>query len=58
MTVQQDMAIWEMLRQGLHELAWLARQCWEQGDVVKREDALQATRLVWTLIEQGNRQVQ
>ncbi len=57
MTIHQDMAIWEMWRQGLHQLAYLAEQRWEQGERVERDDALQASRLVWTLVEQGNRQV-
>ncbi len=32
MTIHQDMAIWEMLRQGLHQLAWLAEQGLVEND--------------------------
>ena len=58
MTVNQDMAIWEMWRQGLHQLAYLAEQRWERGEQVQRDDVPQALHLVWTLVEQGNRQIQ
>ena len=37
MTVQQNNAIWEMWRQGLHQLASLADQRWEHGQPVKGE---------------------
>ncbi len=58
MTVQQDIAIWEMWRQGLHQLATLAEQRWEHGEQVERDNAIQAPRFVWTLMEQANRQIQ
>ncbi len=57
MTIQQN-AIWEMWRQGLHQLATLAEQRWEHGEQVKQDDAIQAPRFVRTLIEQVNRQIQ
>ncbi len=57
MTVQQN-AIWEMWRQGLHQLATLAEQRWVHGEQVERDDALQVPRFVWTLMEQANRQIQ
>ena len=58
MTVQQDIAIWEMWRQGLHQLATLAEQRWEHGEQVERDDAIQAPHFVWTMMEQANRQIQ
>jgi hypothetical protein len=57
MTVQQDMAIWEMWRQGFHHLAWLAQQCWERGEAFQRDDDARVPLLVRTLVEQCNRQV-
>ncbi len=58
MTVQQDLAIWEMWRQGLHQLATLAEQRWEHGEQVEGNDEIQAPRFIWTLIEQVNWQIQ
>ena len=58
MNGQQNIAIWEMWRQGLHHMATLAEQHWEHGEQVERNDAIQAPRFVWTLIEQANRQIQ
>lgn len=58
MTVQQNIAIWEMWRQGLHQLAALAEQCWEHGEPVEPNDTIQAPRGVWALVEQANRQTQ
>lgn len=57
MSVQQN-AIWEMWRQGLHQLAATAEQRWQRGEQVDRDDAIQAPRFVRTLIEQANRQIQ
>ena len=56
MTIQQN-AIWEMWCQGLHQLAALSEQRWEHGEQVERDDAIQAPRFVWTLIQQANRQI-
>ena len=58
MTTHQDMAIWEMLRQGLHHLARMAEQHWNQGEPVDADELRAAPPLVRTLIEQGNRQVE
>lgn len=57
MTIDQDTAIWEMRRQGLHNLAYMAEQRWEHGKPVDREDVQRATRMVWILVERCNRQV-
>jgi type II secretory pathway component PulF len=57
MTIDQDTAIWEMRRQGLHNLAYEAEQRWENGKPVKREELAQATRQLWTLVERCNRQI-
>jgi hypothetical protein len=57
MTMDQDTAIWEMRRQGLHNLAYMAEQRWEHGKPVDREDVQRATRMVWILVERCNRQV-
>ena len=57
MTVQQNNAIWEMWRQGLHQLASLAEQRWEHGERVEPNDTLQAPRIIWAMVEQANRQI-
>ena len=57
MTIDQDTAIWEMRRQGLHNLAYEAERRWENGKPVKREELAQATRQLWTLVERCNRQI-
>ena len=57
MTIDQDTAIWEMRRQGLHNLAYVAEQRWENGKPIKREELAQATRQLWTLVERCNRQI-
>jgi len=57
MTIEQDTAIWEMRRKGLHELANLARQRWEQGEFFELDSLVRATRLLRTMIERCNRQV-
>ncbi len=58
MGIQQNIAIWEMWRQGLHQLAALAEQRWEHGQQVERDAAIRAPRFIRTLVEQANRQIQ
>jgi hypothetical protein len=58
MTAHQNLAIWEMLRQGLHPLALLAEQRWTRSERVEWDDLRYAPNLIRTLVEQGNRQLQ
>jgi hypothetical protein len=56
MTIQQNLAIWELLRQGLQQLASLAERCWEHGEELRLDLSPHLPRSVRTLVEQANRQ--
>jgi len=57
MTMDQNTAVWELRRKGLHELAYQAEQRWEHGQFFERECLPKAAHLLQTLIERCNREV-
>jgi hypothetical protein len=57
MTIQQNKAIWELLRQGLQSMANLAERCWEHGEELHLDNSVGVPRSVSLLVEQANRQI-
>jgi len=57
MTIDQNTAVWEMRRKGLHALAYQAEQQWDHGEFFEWNEVARATRALRTLVERCNRQV-
>ena len=58
MTNYQLRTIWELCRQGLQMSAYDAERCWEHGDMYHLDYDVKVPRLIKSLIECSNRDVQ
>jgi len=56
MTSQQNSAIYELERQGLHRLAAMAEECWRNGRRYVLDASVSVPRAVRFLVEQCNRE--
>lgn len=57
MTSQQNRAIYELERQGLHRFAGVAEECWRSGHSYILDASISVPRMVRHLVEQCNREV-
>ncbi|TVQ88568.1 MAG: hypothetical protein EA400_08620 [Chromatiaceae bacterium] len=54
MTPNQNQAVWELLRQGLHRIADQAELAWEQGDRFAPDKRVPIAKPIEQLIDLGN----
>ena len=57
MTSQQNRAIYELERQGLHRFADMAEECWGSGRSYVLDSSISVPRMLRHLLEQCNREV-
>ena len=57
MTFQQNRAIYELERQGLHRFADIAEECWRSVRSYVLDSSISVPRMVRHLLDQCNREV-
>jgi hypothetical protein len=55
MTLQRNLTVWELRRQGFHELAWEAEARWNSGELFTPDHHTRLSLRLKQLVQQCNR---